>query len=199
MGSGASRFEAAPHQIKTTALDLAVRNRHHHAILPAPRRRLRALERAISEARVPPPADALAAASLHPLQPDPGAPEMLYASAVPIPPLPAAALRDLLGIVRVLWWVRWAAGADENELRAIASVGDDVLRLVRASRFEGCVERWHQARLAMSSVVRVGEVVPWADVLLRAGARRVLAVPGIPPPPRHAFAAPGTELPDESA
>ena len=115
--------------------------------------------------------------------------------AVQVPPLPAPALRDLLGVIRVLWWVRWAAGADESELKAIASAGDDVVRLVRGARFEACVTTWHQARLAMAQVVRLGEVVPAADGLLRAGARRVLQTPGIPPPPLHAFAAPSGELP----
>lgn len=111
-----------------------------------------------------------------------------------IPPLPSAAIRDLLGIVRVLWWSRWADGAHESELKAIASVGDDVARLARVARFEACVTTWHQARLAMKRVVALGELVPSADHLLRAAARRVLCVPGAPPPPQHAYAAPGSEI-----
>jgi hypothetical protein len=103
----------------------------------------------------------------------------------------------LLGVLRVLWWVRWAAGAQESELKAIASAGDDVGRLVRAARFEACVTTWHQARLAMGQVVRLGEAVPAADAMLRAGVRRILQVPGIPPPPLHAYAAPAGERPPE--
>ncbi|MFO0593341.1 MAG: hypothetical protein U0441_37715 [Polyangiaceae bacterium] len=120
---------------------------------------------------------------------------------MPVPPLPSSALRDLLGVLRVLWWVRWAAGASEVELRAIASAGDDVHRLVRAARFEACVTTWHQARLAMQGVVRLGEVVPSADAMLRGAARHVLSVPHIPPPPQHAYAAPEGERPplDEDA
>ncbi len=112
-----------------------------------------------------------------------------------MPPLPSSALRDLLGVLRVLWWVRWAAGAGESELKAIASAGDDVGRLVRAARFDACVTTWHQVRLAMGQVVRVGEVVPFADTMLRAGVRRILQTPGIPPPPLHAYAAPAGERP----
>lgn len=114
-----------------------------------------------------------------------------------VPPLPSAALRDLLGIVRVLWWVRWADGAEERELRAIASVGDDVARLLRAARFEACATVWHQARLAMRRVIDLGDEIPGSARMLRAAARRVLAVPGIPPPPLHAYAAPGGEPPPE--
>jgi len=108
-------------------------------------------------------------------------------------------LRDLLGVIRVLWWIRWAAGADENELRQVASVGDDVLRLLRASRFDSCAETWHQARLLTSRVVRLGESIPWADLLLRSAACRVMAGPGIPPPPKHAYAAPGLEPPPDDS
>lgn len=116
-----------------------------------------------------------------------------------IPPLPSPALRDLLGILRILWWSRWADGATEPELKAIASVGDDVARLLRASRFEACATVWHQTRLAMRRVVDLGDEVPEASRLLRAAARRVLSVPGVPPPPLHAYAAPGGEPPPEPA
>ncbi len=112
-----------------------------------------------------------------------------------VPPLPSAALRDLLGIIRVLWWVRWADGAGEVELRGIASVGDDVARLLRASRFDACATVWHQTRLAMRRVVDLGDETPHAALMLRAAARRVLTVPGIPPPPLHAYSAPGGEAP----
>ena len=98
-------------------------------------------------------------------------------------------------MLRVLWWVRWAAGAPEAELRAIASAGDDVHRLVRAARFDACVTTWHQARLAMSGVVRLGEIVPSADAILRGAARQILCTPNIPPPPQHAYAAPEGERP----
>lgn len=111
------------------------------------------------------------------------------------PPLPSSALRDLLGIIRVLWWVRWADGAAEAELRSISSVGDDIARLLRASRFDACATVWHQARLAMRRVVDLGDLVPSEALLLRAAARRVMAVPGVPPPPLHAYAAPGGEAP----
>jgi hypothetical protein len=97
----------------------------------------------------------------------------------------------------VLWWVRWAAGADEEELRVIASVGEDVRRLLRAARFEACATTWHQARLAMNQVIRLGEIVPWAEPFLRAAARRVVALPGVPPPPLHAYASPGVVRPGE--
>lgn len=93
--------------------------------------------------------------------------------------------------------MQWAAGASEAELQAIASRGDDVARLLRMSRFDGSVEVWHTARLGMQRVVDLGELLPSADGMLRAAARRVMSVPGVPPPPRHAFAAPGTELPDD--
>lgn len=91
--------------------------------------------------------------------------------------------------------MRWADGAEEAELRAIASVGDDVARLLRASRFDACATVWHQARLAMRRVIDLGDEIPNATLMLRAAARRVLAVPGIPPPPLHAYAAPGGEAP----
>jgi hypothetical protein len=116
---------------------------------------------------------------------------------VSVPSLPSSALRDLLGILRVLWWVRWGDGADEVELHAIASVGHDVARLLRASRFEACATVWHQARLAMRRVVTLGDEQPSSTVVLHAAARRVLAVPGIPPPPLHAYAAPGGPAPGE--
>ncbi|MEZ4302496.1 MAG: hypothetical protein R3B70_46640 [Polyangiaceae bacterium] len=115
---------------------------------------------------------------------------------MPTPPLPAASLRDLLGLIRTLWWARWASGALEDELRLIASIGDDVTRLLRASRFEACATTWHQARLAMRRVIDLGERIPSEDLLLRSAARRVLSVPGVPPPPLHAYAAQSTELPD---
>lgn len=97
----------------------------------------------------------------------------------------------------MLWWVQWASGGDEEELRSIASVGDDVARLVRAARFEATPTTWHQARLAMNRVVDLGQSYPSSEALLRAASSRVLAVPGIPPPPRHAYAAPNSKLPPE--
>ncbi len=112
---------------------------------------------------------------------------------MPIPPLPSTALRDLLGIIRVLWWARWTAGADEADLRSIASVGDDVARLVRAAQFDACVTTWHQVRLAMAQVTRLAERYP--DTMLTAAVRRILATPHIPPPPLHAYAAPAGERP----
>lgn len=126
---------------------------------------------------------------------------------MPIPPLPRSALRDLLGIIRILWWARWTSGADEAELRAIASVGDDIARLVRAAQFEACVTTWHQARLAMAQVTRLHDRVAAAhppspspapdspETMLAAAVRRILSTPNIPPPPLHAYAAPTGERP----
>lgn len=91
--------------------------------------------------------------------------------------------------------MRWADGAAEAELRSISSVGDDIARLLRASRFDACATVWHQARLAMRRVVDLGDLVPSEALMLRAAARRVMAVPGVPPPPLHAYAAPGGEAP----
>lgn len=93
--------------------------------------------------------------------------------------------------------MRWADGAGEAELRSIASVGEDITRLLRAARFEACATVWHQARLAMRRVAALGDTVPSYALMLRAAAMRVLAVPGIPPPPLHAYAAPGGERPPE--
>lgn len=98
-------------------------------------------------------------------------------------------------MIRTLWWTRWTAGATEDELRAIASVGDDVSRLVRAAQFEACVTTWHQVRLAMAQVERLAEREPAARTLLDGAARRILGTPDIPPPPLHAYAAPAGERP----
>ena len=100
-------------------------------------------------------------------------------------PLPRQALEDVRRVMRALYRARLAAGAEEPELRRWRDLGEDVVRLLRRTRFETDARLWADARLRLRLVLGAcqelpAELVPGVRALLEAAARPILAAPEQP-------------------
>ena len=104
---------------------------------------------------------------------------------MPVAPLPRQALIDVRGVMRALYRARLAGGASELELRRWRDLGEDVLRILRRTRFGPDAGLWADARLRLRLVLGAArelpdELVPGVHALLEAAARPILAAPEQP-------------------